>query len=312
MLDPSEIYEVDQEVADSLAEHVGAGTGPMLLHMVRGFVDAGNAGQVAAEHLTGQFPTRRLATFDVDQLLDYRSRRPTMTFDAATWSQYEEPQLVIDVVRDAENVPFLLLHGVEPDVQWERYVAAVRQIVERFDVPLTVGIHGIPMGVPHTRPLGVTAHATRSELIADNVSWFGTVQVPASASAVLEYRLGRWGHDAMGFAVHVPHYLAQSSYPRASIVALEQVQRATALELAPGGLEAAAVEATAEVDRQVEGSPEVAAVVRALEEQYDSFSRAIGRPNLLADSSDLPTADELGEEFERFLAQQQGGDGPAL
>ena len=51
--------------------------------------------------------------------------------------------------------------------------------------------------------------------------------------------------------------------------------------------------------------------LRALEEQYDSFSRAIGRTNLLAESSELPTADELGEEFERFLAQQ-GGDGPAL
>ena len=82
---------------------------------------------------------------------------------------------------------------------------------------------GIPMGVPHTRPLGVTAHASRTDLVSDHVSWFGTVQVPASASAVLEYRLGRWGHDAMGFAVHVPHYLAQSPYPQASLVALEHV-----------------------------------------------------------------------------------------
>ena len=312
MLDPSEIYSIDHEVAQTVSGHVAAGAAPTLLHMVRGFVDAGNAGQVAAEHLTERFATTRLATFDVDQLLDYRSRRPTMTFDATTWSAYEEPQLVVDLVRDAENVPFLLLHGVEPDVQWERYVAAVRQIVERFAVPLTVGVHGIPMGVPHTRPLGVTAHATRPELIADHSSWFGTVQVPASASAVLEYRLGRWGHDAMGFAVHVPHYLAQTAFPQASLVALEQVQRATALDLDATALEAAARAATAEIERQVDGSEEVAAVVRALEEQYDSFSRAIGRTSLLAEATDLPTADELGEEFERFLAQQQGGDGPVL
>ncbi|MCU1432379.1 MAG: hypothetical protein JWP95_1484 [Actinotalea sp.] len=310
MLDPSEIYTLDPAVAEGLAAQVAAGTGPVLLHMVRGFVDAGNAGQGAADHLTDRFTTARLATFDVDQLLDYRSRRPTMTFDAATWSAYEEPRLVIDVVRDAENVPFLLLHGVEPDVQWERWVAAVRQIVERFDVPLTVGVHGIPMGVPHTRPLGVTAHGSRTELVADHVSWFGTVQVPASASAVLEYRLGRWGHDAMGFAVHVPHYLAQTPYPQASLVALEHVQRATALDLDALGLEQAAREGTEEIDRQVEASEDVAAVVKALEEQYDSFSRAIGRTNLLADTADLPTADQLGEEFERFLAQQ-GGDGPA-
>ena len=310
MREPSEIYTVDEDVARELSERTVAGGGPTLLHMVRGFIDAGAAGQVAADHLTERFDVTRLATFDVDQLLDYRSRRPTMTFDAATWSDYDEPSLVVDVLRDGEGVPFLLLHGLEPDVQWELYVAAVRQIVERFDVRLTVGIHGIPMGVPHTRPLGVTAHGTRPDLIADHVSWFGTVQVPASASAVLEYRLGHWGHDAIGFAVHVPHYLAQTSYPQASLVALENVQRATGLDLDPTALEPAAAQATAEIERQVGASAEVAAVVVALEEQYDSFSRSIGRTNLLADARNLPTADELGAEFERFLAQQQGGDGP--
>ncbi|NTW40319.1 MAG: PAC2 family protein [Cellulomonadaceae bacterium] len=309
MTDPSQIYTVDEDVAAGLAGRTEP-QGPTLLHMVRGFVDAGNAGQVAAEHLTERFETQRLVTFDTDELLDYRSRRPMMTFDAASWTAYEEPELAIDLLRDDEGVPFLLLHGVEPDVRWEAWTKGVRQVVERFAVPLTVGVHGIPMGVPHTRPLGVTAHGTRAELVADHVSWFGTVQVPASASALLEYRLGRWGHDAMGFAVHVPHYLAQASYPRAALVALEQVQRATGLDLGATALEAAARAATDEVEQQVADSPEVAAVVSALEEQYDSFSRAIGRTNLLAEASDIPTADELGAEFERFLAQQQG-DGQA-
>ena len=309
MLDPTDIYTVDEDVARDLAERARAGEGPVLLHMVRGFVDAGHAGEVAADHLTDRFEATRLVTFDVDQLLDYRSRRPTMVFDSTTWSSYAEPQLVVDVVRDAEGVPFLLLHGVEPDVQWERWVAAVRQIVERFDVPVSVGVHGIPMGVPHTRPLGVTAHATRAELVAEHTSWFGTVQVPASASALLEYRLGQSGHDALGVAVHVPHYLAQSPYPQAALVALEHVQRTTALDLDAAALEPAAREATEEVERQVADNAEVAAVVTALEEQYDSFARAIGRTNLLAESQAIPTADELGEQFERFLAQQ-GGDGP--
>ncbi|MBO1753280.1 PAC2 family protein [Actinotalea sp. BY-33] len=308
MRDPREIYEVDEQVAAELARHVEVGQGPVLVHMVRGFVDAGDAGQLASEHLTGHFESTRLATFAVDELLDYRARRPAMTFDASTWSDYAEPELVVDVVRDGEGVPFLLLHGVEPDVQWERYVAAVRQILERFDVPLTVGVHGVPMGVPHTRPLGVTAHGTRPELVADQVSWFGTVKVPASVSALMEYRLGRAGHDAMGFAVHVPHYLAQSAFPHASLVALQNVERVTGLELDSQVLERAAREVLAEVESQVADSEEIAAVVRALEEQYDSFSRAIGRTNLLAETADIPTADELGAEFERFLAQQDGDD----
>lgn len=306
MLNPSDIYDVDPEVAARVDARTADGRGPVLVHAVRGFVDAGSAGQLAADHLTEELPTSRLVTFDVDQLLDYRSRRPYMTFDATTWTSYAEPHLSVDLVEDTAGTPFLLLHGVEPDVQWERFTAAVRQIVERFDVPLTVGLHGIPMGIPHTRPLSVTAHATRPELVAHHTSWFGTVQVPASASALLELRLGEAGHDAMGFAVHVPHYLAQSAYPQASIAGLRQVERSTGLELGLGALDEAADEAVAEIDRQVRGSDEVAAVVHALEEQYDAFTRNVGRTSLLAESAELPTADELGEEFERFLAQQRG------
>jgi predicted ATP-grasp superfamily ATP-dependent carboligase len=312
MLDPSEIYEVDEQVAADLVRGTEelTGTGPVLLHAVSGFVDAGGAGQVAVDHVQDRFPFRRLATFDVDQLVDYRSRRPVMVFDATTWASYADPELVVDVVSDASGRPFLLLHGTEPDFQWERYVAAVRQLVERFDVPLTVGIHGIPMGIPHTRPLSVTAHGTRPELVADYSSWFGTAQVPASSSALLELRLGQSGHDAMGFAVHVPHYLAQSAFPQASVTALQAVQRATGLELDTPALEKAAADALEEIDRQVESSVEIGAVVRALEEQYDSFTRGGTRSNLLSDTTALPTADELGEQFEQFLAQQ-GENGPA-
>ena len=234
-----------------------------------------------------------------------------MTFDQTTWASYAEPELVVDVVEDANGVPFLLLHGVEPDVQWERYVAAVRQIVERFDVSLTVGLHGIPMGIPHTRPLSVTAHATRPELVADHPSWFGTVQVPASASALLELRLGQSGHDALGFAVHVPHYLAQSAFPQASQAALQKIERATGLELSVESLDRRPpTRRCRRSSGRSTASEDVAAVVHALEEQYDAFTRSIGRTSLLAGSSDLPTADELGAEFERFLAQQ-GDGGPA-
>ncbi len=300
MREPQTLYTVDEDLAGQVSD-VG-----VLVHLVPGFVDAGGAGQVAAEHLTDRFEAQRLVTFDVDELVDYRSRRPAMTFDTSTWQDYDRPELAIDLLRDREGTPFLLLHGVEPDLRWDAWVDAVRQVVERFGVRLVVGVHGIPMGVPHTRPLGFTAHATRAELVADHPSWFGSVRVPASAGALLEHRLGRSGHDAMGFAVHVPHYLAQSQYPQAAMTGLAQVERTTGLDLGSGALEAAAREAGAQIERQVADSEEVAAVVAALERQYDDAVRAIGGPD---GPTDLPTADEIGAELERFLAQQDlGGD----
>ena len=60
------------------------------------------------------------------------------------------------------------------------------------------------------------------------------------------------------------------------------------------------------INEQVEASGEVAQVVTALERQYDAFVAAQENRSLLARDEDLPSGDELGAEFERFLAQQAG------
>lgn len=302
MLDPQGIVTVDEQaVAATLGTAAGTATGPVMIQALRGFVDAGSTGETAAAHLVDELESTRVATFDVDQLLDYRSKRAPMTFDTDRWVAYDEPFLALDHVRDGDGNGFLLLHGVEPDLQWERAIAAVKGLVERFGVSLSVGFHGIPMGVPHTRPLTLTAHGTRAGLAEDYTSFFGTVKVPSSMSALLEYRLGEAGHDALGFVVHVPHYLGQSQFTPAAVLALQHVERATGLNLLTGRLAAAAADATAEIEKQVEESGEVRAVVRALEEQYDAFARHVGKPSLLADTAPIPTADELAAEFERYL-----------
>lgn len=309
MLDPQSIYELDETVAAQLGAVAPGGTGPVLVHVLDGFVDAGSAGEIVAEHLREQLTGARLVTFDVDQLLAYRARRPGMTFDDDRWVSYDEPTLAIDVLHDTEGTPFLLLHGLEPDLQWERFARAVRGLVEQFGVSLTVGVHGIPMGVPHTRPISATAHGTRSELLDIQPHVFGRVQVPSSASSLLELRLGEAGLDAMGFAVHVPHYLAQARFPPAARAGLEHLQRVSGLALDVAAIDAAADESLASVAEQVEASEEVANVVRLLENQYDSFAQSVGRTNLLADSAPIPSGDEIAAHFEEFLAQQEDPDG---
>jgi predicted ATP-grasp superfamily ATP-dependent carboligase len=299
VLDPEELYEVDSDVPEL--------NGAVLLHHFEGFMDAGSAGRLTAEHLLSSFEHRVIARFDVDRLIDYRSKRPLMTYVTDHWAEYQAPELVIHLLHDQDGTPFLLLTGPEPDHEWERFTAAVRALNERWGVRLTVGMHGIPMGVPHTRPLGVTGHATRAELVGEFQPVLNRLQVPGSVGALLELRLGEEGHDAAGFAAHVPHYLAQASYPAAAVVLLGALARVTDLKFPQDSLRAAANRADIEINRQVEGSDEVAEVVRSLEQQYDRFAEGTGRSSLLAEGVDrMPTAEELGREFERFLAEQQG------
>jgi hypothetical protein len=228
-----------------------------------------------------------------------------MTFDQDHWADYDEPLLAIHAVRDLTGRPFLLLTGPEPDTQWERFVAAVGELVEHFGVDLTVGMHAIPMAVPHTRPAGVTAHATRPGLVAHHERWQSVAELPGSASALLELRLGQSGHDAMGLAAHVPHYLAETEYPSAARTLLDHISVSTGLLLPTEALTQAAEQIGADIERKVASSEQASRVVRALERRYDSAVSAEGRPSLLAEDQPLPTADELGAEAEAFLAEQE-------
>jgi hypothetical protein len=134
--------------------------------------------------------------------------------------------------------------------------------------------------------------------------------VPGSAGNLLEYRLAQQGRDAMGFAVHVPHYVAQTQYPAAAQELLASVSRATGLLLPTAELRSAAEIVHADIDKQIAENEEAAGLVHGLEEQYDAF--VYGRTGRLAEPGNLPSADELGAELERFLAEHNRPTDPPL
>ena len=55
-----------------------------------------------------------------------------------------------------------------------------------------------------------------------------------------------------------------------------------------------------------QGDEELVSLVEGLEHQYDALAGAETRGNLVAEPADLPSADEIGREFERFLAEREG------
>lgn len=309
-MDESRIYELEFPAPQLSSSD---GEGPVLVHGMEGFMDAGHAVRLATGHLRDSLETELVASFDVDELLDYRSRRPLMTFKSDHFSDYTEPELNLWAVRDTAGTPFLLLAGLEPDLRWERFTTAVRLLAEQLGVRRTIGLNAIPMAIPHTRPLPVTAHSTNRDLIKDHQKWSGELQVPASASSLLEYRLAQHGHESLGFSVHVPNYLSQMAYPEAAQTLLENVGENTGLELPLQALGEAAARVREQVNEHIAGNPEIDSVVKALERQYDSFIAAQEQQvPLLAADEPLPSGDELGAEFERFLASQNGFDDPGF
>ncbi|MBZ5733655.1 PAC2 family protein [Nocardioides sp. TRM66260-LWL] len=300
-------------IVDEVPELDSSGQHLTMVVALDGFLDAGNASARAAQHLVDLAETtgeaRVVATFDVDELHDYRARRPAVSFVRDHYDAYDAPRLVVRLLRDLGDTPFLLLHGPEPDVRWEAFCRAVGEVVERFGVDRVVQMGSVPMAVPHTRPIALTHHANDPSLLSGESMWSGELRVPSSAQALLEIRLGEQGHAALGFVAHIPHYLAQLDYPRASAALLEQVELAGRLTLDLSGLHAEAEDRDVEIAAHLAANPEIAEVVTALERQYDTFRRAEDSGgNLLADDQPLPTGEEIGKEFEQFLAGLENRD----
>jgi hypothetical protein len=281
---------------------VPAGSGPVLIHALDGFLGAGSAARLASDELrTGQ--GELVHEFDLDSMFDYRARRPMIAFSEDHYAEYDEPTLQIVLERDGNGTPYLLLAGPEPDFQWERFIAETHEVIEDLGVPLAVGLGAVPMGVPHTRPPMITAHGTRPDLVDRKNLWSAQVTVPSSAQSLLEFRLGQWGHDAAGYVVHVPHYLSQIDYPPAALALIDALVDRTGLSIDADGLRSRQGDALAEIEEQIEqqGGLEV---LSGLEEQYDAFTRGAAE-SLLASDEDLPSGDELADQFEQFLARQR-------
>jgi len=158
----------------------------------------------------------------------------------------------------------------------------------------------------------VTNHATRTDLLTQENIWQGVIQIPASAQSLLELRMGEWGFDATGFVAHVPHYVAQVDFPGASAKLVECCEVVSGLEWSISELSEAAGRRDAEISQQIAESEEVQAVVSGLEQQYDALSPVqrdgSGGLPMADDGRQLPTAEELGAEFERFLADLDPGE----
>lgn len=313
MAEASRLVHIVDDVPELRAPGEGDEPSPVLIHQLDGFLDAGNAASLATAHLLSQSKGRVVASFEVDDLYDYRARRPPMTFAEHHYESYEAPRLVVRVNHDAAGTPYLLLHGPEPDTQWEGFAQAVRLVIEHFGARLSVAMGAVPMAVPHTRPVMLTNHATSPGLLISENIWKGQIRIPTSAQSLLELRLGEWGHDAMGFVAHIPHYVAQFDYPLAGLSLLESVGDVSGLRWNLDEIRLAGETKMAEISAQIEDSAEVREVVAGLEQQYDAFQRSdddSASTLPLAEERDLPTGEELGAEFERFLAGLNPPDRP--
>ncbi len=275
-----------------------------LIVTLSGISDPGGVVSQLDTFLWDRSEPEEILRFNTDLLLDYRARRPLITFDEDHFVDYSPEELSLSLCHDQLGRPFLLLSGFEPDFRWEQFIDTVLGLVAEFEVSTTVWSHAVPMPVPHTRPLRATVSGTRDDLIEERSVWKPTTKLPASVTHLLEYRLHSLGEEVVGFAILVPHYLAGNEYPDALLFALESVMAATGLIFTTDELREQTREFRAQVDRQVSDNEESGEMLRGLEARYDAYMDDQNTKSpLVAEDGSIPTAEQLASELEKFLAQ---------
>lgn len=279
-----------------------------LVIALTGFTDAGGAVSQVVDVLRDDIETAPVAVFANDVLLDYRARRPIIRFEHDHLTDYRPPRLELALAQDAAGRKFLALTGYEPDFAWDAFAQTVVELAHGHQISQVTWVHAIAMPVPHTRPIGATVSGNRADLIEAHSVWRPQTEVPATAGHLLELRLTEAGFDMAGFVLLVPHYLSDSEYPAAALTAIESLSLASGVVLPTEALREGNREFLQKVDEQIAESDELAQLVHNLEENYDRYmADAPGRSAVLGEY-DIPSADELAAELERYLATRPGTD----
>ena len=279
---------------------------PVLIMAPEGWIDAGLGGGGALAALLEVVPTEVIATFDSDALLDHRARRPIARIVDGVYEDVMWPEIELRAGKDPSGQDVLVLTGPEPDHSWRAYASAVGELAQRFKVRLLVGMGAFPAPVPHTPTARVVATATTAEL----ANRIGVVRrqldVPAGIVVAVQRRFAELEIPAIALWARVPHYAAQLPYPEASCVLLDALAEVAGIAIDKSTLEEAATLARERLDELAGNNPQSQALVRQLEAQVDAEGDEDGGWDASGDQpwSDLPSADELGAEVERYLRDQ--------
>lgn len=274
---------------------------PALVCAFKGWNDAGEAATSAAAFMGASLDATRFATIDPEDFVDFQATRPQVKLVEGRTRQVEWPEWEVYEAR-VPRAPrdLVILTGPEPSYRWRSFCGQVVELAEALGVQMVVTLGALLADVPHSRPVGVTAHASDPALVERLSLQAPTYEGPTGIVGVLQSACAAAGMPAASLWAAVPHYVAVAPNPKGALAILRRLESLVGVTVDASDLESAAVDYERQVTRAVELDPEVQAFVERLERAADAEEGP-------TDLSQLPSGDVLAREFQRFLRQRGGG-----
>jgi len=271
---------------------------PVLVAAFEGWNDAADAASSAARYLRDRWSARPFASIDPEEFYDFTSTRPQVRLVEGMTRTIEWPETELSYAAlPGTSRDVVVLLGHEPQLKWRTFTEQVVGVAKELGVELIVILGALLADVPHTRPVRVTGTAADGELVRRLRLARSTYEGPTGIVGVLHEAFSRANLPSASLWAAVPHYVASTPSPKASLALVERATNLLSARVATADLELAVADYERQVSEVVAADEDVGAYVRRLEVSADDDDVA---------DMETVTGDALADELERYLREQQG------
>jgi len=271
----------------------------MLVCAFRGWNDAAGAASSALVALAASFETELIAEIDPEDYFDFQTTRPTIELTEGQARRIDWPHNNLIAVRvPTADRDLVLLDGTEPNLRWRTFSETIAGASEALGVETAITMGALVAEVSHTLPVPITGLASEEDLVDELDLHRSSYEGPTGIVGVLHDSCRKLGMTSASLWAAVPHYVAAVPNPKAALALLRRLEALTGIAVDATELEEETTSFEEQIGRAVAANPEISELVERIEaEQVEQLG---------PESEELPSADTIAREFQRFLRQQGG------
>lgn len=269
---------------------------PVMVCAFRGWNDAAAAASTALTAVANSLEAEQVASLDPEDYFDFQSTRPTISLDEGQTRHIDWPENNVFAVRvPSADRDLVLLDGTEPNLRWRTFSETIATVADTLGVEMIITLGALIAEVSHTLPVPITGLASSAELVEELELERSNYEGPTGIVGVVHDLCRQHGIDSASLWAAVPHYVAAVPNPKAALALLRRLEGLTGIAVEASELEEETTDYEEQIGRAVAANPEIEELVSRIEAEQSDLLDAEG---------DLPSADTLAREFQRFLRQR--------
>jgi proteasome assembly chaperone (PAC2) family protein len=270
---------------------------PIMVCAFRGWNDAAASASTALATVANTLESELVARIDPEEYFDFQSTRPTISLVEGQTRRIDWPENNLIAARvPAADRDLVLLDGTEPNLRWRTFSETIATAADALGVEMVITLGSLIAEVAHTLPVPITGIASDPDLVEELELERSSYEGPTGIVGVVHDVCGQAGISSASLWAAVPHYVAAVPNPKAALALLRRLEGLTGIAVDAGELEEETETYEEQIGRAVSANPEIVELVARIEaEQVELLS---------AEGEDLPSADTIAREFQRFLRQQ--------